>query len=242
MKKQLLGVNITIDSKDYILRTIHEYLQGKTKQSPFVVVTPNPEQIVYAQKDEEFLKLLNRADIAIPDGVGLVWAMNYLKAVSVERIPGIDFMQELIRLASKNNWEIGLVGGLHGAGKNALAVLRSSYANLHGWAQEPEETDEKKLADHIAGSGTKIVFVGLGAPKQEQYIDAVKKHAGRVVFMAVGGSFDMIAGALKRSPVWMQRIGLEWLYRLVREPWRWKRQLAIFNFLFLVFQQRFFHT
>jgi N-acetylglucosaminyldiphosphoundecaprenol N-acetyl-beta-D-mannosaminyltransferase len=242
MKKQLLGVNITINSKDEILSETENYLQGKSKSSPFVIVTPNPEQLVYAQKDEEFLKLLNRADIALPDGVGIVWAMKLLKTVSLQRISGIDFMSDCVRLANKNNWAIGLVGGQHGVGKKAFAVLQSSYPHLSGWAMEPEEIREEKLAGHIANSNTKIVFVGLSAPKQEQYIDVLKKHSGRVVFMAVGGSFDMIAGGLKRAPLSMQRIGLEWLYRLFQEPWRWKRQTALANFLFLVFRERFFHT
>lgn len=242
MKKQLFGVNITVDNKESILQTICDYLQGKTKSSPFVIVTPNPEQLVYAQKDEEFLKLLNRADIALPDGIGVVWAMKVVKNIVLTRITGIDFMSDLVRMANKNNWEIGLVGGRNGVEKKALAVLQSSYANLHGWALEPEEMDEKKLARHIVGSNTKIVFVGLGAPKQEQYIDVIKKHCGRVVLMAVGGSFDMIAGVTPRVSVWIQKIGLEWLLRLIKEPWRWRRQIVLISFLSLVFKEKFFHT
>ncbi len=234
MKKQLLGVNITINSKQDILSEIEAYLQGKTKSSPFVVVTPNPEQLVYAQHDEEFLKLLNRADVTLPDGIGVVWAMKFLKTVTIQRISGVDFMQELVRMANKNSWTIGLVGGWNGVGKKALTVLQSSYQNLRGWALEPEEMDEKKLAQHIADSNTKVVFVGLGAPKQEQYIDVLKNHCRRVVFMAVGGSLDMIAGKLKRAPDWIQRIGLEWLYRFFQEPRRGKRQLALLRFFFIV--------
>ena len=100
--------------------------------------------------------------------------------------------------------------------------------------------DEKKLAQHIADSNTKVVFVGLGAPKQEQYIESIKyqvsriKYHNRIVFMAVGGSLDMIAGKLKRAPDWIQRIGLEWLYRFFQEPRRGKRQLALLRFFFIV--------
>jgi len=247
MKKQLLGVNITVNSKDEILSEIENYLKGKTKSSPFVIVTPNPEQLVYAKQDEEFLKLLNRADIAIPDGIGLVYAMKFIKAALIQRISGIDFMSDLVRLANKNNWAIGLIGGRNGVGKKALTELQSSYQNLRGWALEPEEMDEEKMAQHIADSNTKFIFVGLGVPKQEQYIDAVKKqllkeHAGRVVLMAVGGSFDIIAGAIPRAPDWIQKSGLEWLYRLIREPWRWKRQVQLIFFLSLVFKEKFSHT
>ncbi len=238
MKKQLFGVNITIDSKNDILSEVENYLLGKSKKSPFVIVTPNPEQVMLAQHDKEFLKLLNKADVALPDGVGLVWAMKGI----VSRIPGVDFMSDLVRMANKNSWEIGLVGGWNGVGKKALAELQTSYANLKGWAMEPEKTSVEKLAKQIIDSNTKIVFVGLGAPKQEEYIDVLKKQCKQVVFMSVGGAFDMIAGGVKRAPLWMQKLGLEWLYRLFQEPWRWKRQVAIIEFLFLVIKERFLHT
>lgn len=236
MKKQLLGVNITIDTKEDILLGITTYLQGKSTSSPLIIVTPNPEQVVLAQTDEEFLKILNRADIALPDGVGIVWAMKALKSVSIKRISGIDCMMDLVRLANKNRWTIGLVGGQNTVGKKTLDVLQSSYQNLKGWAIEPEQTDEKKLAKHITDSNTRIVFVGLGAPKQEEYIDAVKKQCKGVVFMAVGGSFDVIAGVVPRAPLWMQTIGLEWLYRLGKQPWRWRRQLALIRFFMIIIQ------
>lgn len=235
MKKQLLGVNITIDSKETILQEVELYLLGKSKKSPFVIVTPNPEQIVYAQKDKAFLKLLNRADVSLPDGIGIVWAMNGI----VTRISGVDFMSDCVRMANKNNWTIGLVGGRNGVGKKALGILQESYTNLKGWALEPEETSVEKLAERMRDSNTKIVFVGLGAPKQEGYIDELKKHCRQGVFMAVGGSFDMIAGTIPRAPALMQKIGLEWLYRLFQEPWRWKRQQAIVKFIVLCMQEKF---
>jgi N-acetylglucosaminyldiphosphoundecaprenol N-acetyl-beta-D-mannosaminyltransferase len=242
MKKQLLGVNITVDSKDSILQNIEGYLQGKSKSSPFVVVTPNPEQIVYAQQDEEFLKLLNRADVALPDGIGLVWAMKYVKKLVVRRISGVDFMSDCIRLANKHNYPIGLIGGWNGVAKKTLSELQNSYTNLTGWAMTPEEMSVGKIGQHINDSNTQLVFVGLGAPKQERYIDILKKQCKHVVFMAVGGSFDMIAGVIPRAPIWVQKIGLEWLYRLGKEPWRLKRQMALVRFLFLVFRERFLHT
>ena len=234
MKKQLLGVNITVDPKNVILQTIHEYLMGKSTSSPFIIVTPNPEQIMLAQENEEFLKRLNRADVALPDGVGLVWAMKLVKGVSIQRIPGVDFMSELVRMANKNNWEIGLIGGFNGIGKKAVEELKLSYANLRGWALEPEEMDIDKVVQHCKGSATKIVFVGMGAPKQEEYIEVLKKHGGRVVLMAVGGSFDMIAGNISRAPRWIQTCGGEWLFRLIQEPWRWKRQWSLIHFIALV--------
>ena len=110
MKKQLLGVNITIDNKETILSEVNNYLLGKLKKTPFIIVTPNPEQLVLAQKDKEFLKLLNKADVALPDGIGIVWALRFLnqeprtKNQEPSRISGIDFMSDLVRMANKNNW------------------------------------------------------------------------------------------------------------------------------------------
>ncbi|MFH0749819.1 MAG: WecB/TagA/CpsF family glycosyltransferase [Candidatus Gottesmanbacteria bacterium] len=243
-KKQLLGVNITVNTKKETLSVIEEYIHGGSeavKKSPFVIATPNPEQLIAGMKDESFRLVLNRADVALPDGVGVVFGLKVLRGVLLNRISGIDFMSDLVRMANKNNYSIGLVGGKNGTGKKALAELKSSYVNLSGWAIEPEEMNEKKLAKHIADSNTKIVFVGLGAPKQEYFIDVLKKEiirlqpsAFRLILMSVGGSFDMIAGRVPRAPLWMQKGGLEWIYRLFHEPWRWKRQLALIRFFFII--------
>lgn len=259
IKKQLLGVNITCNTKADILSVIEEYIHegsGSIKKSPLAIATPNPEQLVLGTKDESFRLVLNRADVALPDGVGVVFAMNALRGVSITRISGIDFLSDLVRLANKTHTTIGFIGGRNDVANKALLSLQSAYVELHGWSEQPKEFDTvsdiqtfqmDKIVRRIIDSQTKMVFVGLGAPKQEVFIDALKKqlikeHAGPIVLMSVGGSFDMIAGSIPRAPAWMQSIGFEWLYRLVGEPWRWKRQTAILRFLFLVFKERFFHT
>ena len=259
MKKQLLGVNITVSSKQEILEGIAAYVhQGseETKKTPLVIVTPNPEQLVEASKNEPFQLLLNRADIAIPDGVGIVFGMKLIRGVLLTRITGIDFLSDLVRMANKNHDIIGFVGGQNEVAHKALIALQSSYIELHGWSEQPKDfeqveeiatSDMSKIVRRIIDSQTRFVFVGLGAPKQEFFIDVLKKqlvkeHAGPVVLMAVGGSFDMIAGSTPRASARTQRMGLEWLHRLVREPWRWKRQMALFRFLFLVFREKIVHT
>ena len=259
MKKQLLGVNITVSSKQEILEGIAQYVHqgsGAIKKTPLVIVTPNPEQLVEASKNKPFQLLLNRADIAIPDGVGIVFGMKLIRGVPLTRIAGIDFMSDLIRMANKQHDTIGFVGGQNDVAHKALIALQSSYIELHGWSEQPKDfehveeittSDMSKIVRRIIDSQTRFVFVGLGAPKQEAFIDALKKylvkaHAGPVVLMAVGGSFDMIAGITPRASERTRRIGLEWFHRLVREPWRWKRQMALIRFLFLVFRERFFHT
>lgn len=257
MKKQLLGVNITIDAKDHILEEIDAYIRHKGedhKKTPFIVVTPNPEQVMLAQSFPLFLKLLNRADTALPDGTGLVWAMKRNKGIHMKRIAGVDFMQELVHMAHKNGWNIALLGGWGTTAQDALGVLKTTYTRLIGWSETlPEVTvvgdvltgikDEaiRSLAKKIITSQTKCVFIGLGAPKQEMFIDLLaeelRKESYHAVLMAVGGSFDMIAGETKRAPIWVRNMGIEWLYRLIKEPWRWKRQLALIQFLFRVLKK-----
>ena len=251
MKKQLLGVNITVASKQEILDGIFQYVHqgsGATKKSPLVIVTPNPEQVVEATKNKAFQLLLNRADIAIPDGVGIVFGMKLIRGVTISRIAGIDCMSDLIRMANKQHDTIGCIGGQNDVAHKALASLQSSYIELHGWSEQPKSfthvdeitsSDMSKIVRRIIESQTRFVFVGLGAPKQEAYIDMLKKqliqdHAGPVVLMAVGGSFDMIAGVTPRASVRIQRMGFEWLHRLLREPWRWKRQRALLVFLWFL--------
>lgn len=255
-KKQLLGVSITVSSKEDILSTISEYITPPattTKKTPLVLVTPNSEQLVAAEKDKPFKDILNRADIALPDGVGIVFGLSVLFGIHTARISGIDFFSDLVRIANKEHMTIGCIGGLQDRAHKALTTLQSSYIELHGWSEQPKEfslTIEiasysfDKIVKHIMDTQTRFVFVGLGAPKQEYFIDALKKQLtrhkyGPIVLMAVGGTFDVVSGSIPRAPLWMQRMGLEWMYRLLHEPWRWKRQTAILRFLW---QLLFFRT
>jgi len=258
VRKQLLGVTITVSSKESILTCLGAYLQegGNEKTRPVVVVTPNPEQLVLASHDTSFAAVINRADIALPDGVGIVFGLSVLFGIHTSRISGIDFFSDLVRMANKEHLTIGFVGGMNDQAHKALTTLQSSYIELHGWSEQPKEFNTSadvsvypmdKIVRRIIDTGTRFVFVGLGAPKQEFFIDALKKqlvkhHSGPVVLMAVGGTFDVVSGSIPRAPMWMQHMGLEWLYRLFREPWRWKRQTRLLEFLFLVGKQRLFHS
>ncbi|MBI3576426.1 WecB/TagA/CpsF family glycosyltransferase [Candidatus Gottesmanbacteria bacterium] len=271
---KMLEISITTNSKEEILEYIRKYLQKnakndpknlKRKQKSLIVVTPNPEQIMYARADKHFADILNRADIAIPDGIGVVWASKFLKKntshVVRAKIAGVELVEELARFASKQGVTIGLIGGRDKVAVEAFECLRRKHPGLTGWAQagpqitvkdfqltpangESIELFVEHTADTIEKTGTGIVFVGFGAPKQEYVIEKLntqllKQNTTKsVVFMAVGGSFDVIAGRLQRAPLLMRLIGFEWAWRLGREPWRWKRQLAILKFVWLVFKEK----
>jgi N-acetylglucosaminyldiphosphoundecaprenol N-acetyl-beta-D-mannosaminyltransferase len=286
----LLEISITLDRKKKILEEIEKYLIGgmrdglramRKNRKHLVVVTPNPEQIVLAVKDKRFAKLLNEADIAIPDGIGVVWGLRTLGGSSskhqvseaFERIPGIEFMQDLAALAAKQGVRIGLIGGSEKLAVQALECLQKQLPGLEGEAMDAPKfqiaenqlkTDNldqflTETMSWIKDHKLQMVFVGLGAPKQEMLIDelarrwslrSVSRRRSRsardrhdlgsrddsipVIFMAVGGSFDILAGRIARAPKYIRTIGFEWFWRLLAEPRRFRRQLALVSFVFLI--------
>jgi N-acetylglucosaminyldiphosphoundecaprenol N-acetyl-beta-D-mannosaminyltransferase len=258
-KTTILAVGITTSPKSQILEFVAKFLEQK-KPSVLTIVTPNPEQIVLAQTAEEFREILNKAGVALPDGAGLVWAIkkSSVSLNAVKRIGGIDFMNELAVLAGKNNYAIGLVGGWGRRAEESLIELKSKYLNLNGWAQEgpefkisnnqisiinSEENFEnyiKQLAQHIKQTKTRMVFIALGAPKQEYFMAELVRHYGLIanhdslVIMIVGGAFDILSGGIKRAPKTVQNLNLEWLWRLIQEPWRIGRQMKLLQFIKLV--------
>lgn len=275
-RQKILQIQITASPREKILEHIEKYLgqavsrvrrQTKKTVKPLVVLTPNPEQIVAAQGDTAFAEVLNRADVALPDGIGIVWAGKVLytgkKSTGApgitDRIAGADFMEELVALAAERGVSIGLIGGYRGLAVEALECLMAKYHGLDGWAtdgpelalagmnvtEQPAEAYWETLAGKIEKNGTTMLFVGMGAPKQElviSKIEAVWIRQGAtspLVLMAVGGTFAMITGRLKRAPLFIRSIGFEWFWRLFQEPWRWKRQLAILQFIILVIREWF---
>ncbi len=256
-KTKILGIGVTTDSKKIILEYIQKYLiqTGKNPLKPCILATPNPEQLVLAQRDPRFAEILNRADVALPDGIGLAMAAG------IPRYPGVECMEDLVCLAAARGYRIGLIGGRSGLAVKTLECLQTKYPGLKGWAEDGPEIEIRNqgirirnqggddayfrtIVDKIVKTQTKIVFVGLGAPKQEYVIARLARQFQisnfkfQIVMMSVGGSFDFIAGRLKRAPLLIRSIGFEWLWRLAAEPWRWRRQLALIEFTLLVLKQR----
>ena len=246
--EKILGINITSDSKKTILEELEKRLthQGKNGVGCVTVVTPNPEQIVYAKRDRRFADILNRADVAIPDGGGIVWAYRTLGGKEhLRRIPGVEFMEDLVAIAAKRGVTIGLIGGRGDLAVRTLECLLAKYPGLRGWAVDPDSVSLTFLAEKIRKTNARIVFVALGAPKQEYFIARLRRecqmpNAKCQIFMSVGGSFDIIAGRIPRAPAWMRGLGLEFLWRLFREPRRFGRQLALVKFVWLVLRERYF--
>ncbi len=221
---KILKIKFTNNSRKEILEEIQKYLdsRGKKPQKSIKIFTPNTEQLVFATKNADFAQILNRADITIPDSVGVVWAGHVLTKNGPDiAIPGVEFMEDLARLAANRHVSIGLIGGKGKVADETFECLHKKYQGLE------------------RSENPRIIFVALGAPKQEQYIEDAAKKTNGVVYMAVGGSFDIISGRLPRAPIFMRKLGLEWFWRLILEPRRIFRQFALVEFVWMVIREKF---
>lgn len=258
-KLHILGVGITTASKDEVLEYIFEkLLHGNEKLK---IYTPNPEILVYGNSNNKFRKILNEADIAIPDGIGLIIASKILNKPLKEKISGIDLMLEICRKSKDLPVRIGLLGARSGVAEKAADCLRKQYPGINiifaasEWPESIEDIEKKvkiydlrfkkeflNIINHKSSyinSEIDFLFVAYGAPKQEEWIAENLEKLPVRAMMGVGGSFDIISGDIKRAPRIIRKIGFEWLYRLTREPWRWKRQLNLLKFLLLILKEKY---
>ncbi|MGG0464168.1 WecB/TagA/CpsF family glycosyltransferase [Priestia aryabhattai] len=232
MKENILGIDVCSDTYDELAVKL---LQDIDKGRKSFIVAINPEKIMKAQEDRELKSLLNQATYQIPDGIGVILASKLKKGRIRERVTGIDMMLKLCKEATNNGKRIFLYGAKPGIADEAKAKLEEMFpgilivGTLNGY-EKNEEVIERTIND----SGAEIVFVALGSPAQENWIIAHKEKLNPFVYQGVGGSFDVISGRLNRAPAVFQKFGLEWLYRLLKEPWRWKRQLELPRFLLRV--------
>ena len=250
-KEKYLGVGVTNATEKEVSEYIFARLHKRGKR--FFVVTPNPELIMLAQHDPKYKSILNEADLSLPDGVGLFFASLLLGHPLKERIPGIDFVEELCRRSKNNPMSIGLLGAGKGVAQQASDRLQEKYP----WIKVVyacEEWDEKVLMikdfglkhkeiggkrivnrkSYLLNQPMDILFVAFGSPKQEKWIHAHFSELPAQMVMGVGGAFDFISGNIVRAPYLIRAIGMEWLFRLMVQPWRIKRQLALLRFIWLV--------
>ncbi len=205
------------------------------------IITLNAEILYRAQTDAELLRIINAAALVTPDGSGIVWAIEKLTGTHVERVTGVDLMMNLCEQAHHTGWRLFFLGGKPGVAEEAGAKLSERFDGLdiagirHGYFNEQEEAD---IIHEINASGADILFVAMGAPRQEFWLDQHREDLQVPVAIGIGGSLDVAAGKVKRAPHWMQKTGVEWLWRLCREPWRIKRMLALPKFMRLVAKEK----
>jgi N-acetylglucosaminyldiphosphoundecaprenol N-acetyl-beta-D-mannosaminyltransferase len=221
----ILGVKVDPVTKAEAIVKIAGFLD---EQKSHFVTTPNPEIILYAHRHHEYREILNKADLALPDGTGLL-LVSRLR----ERVSGADMVPEIARLARERNLTIALLGGLDQTTVHQAADVMRGWGNnivyaSHGVPKEQWENKQfhDRIISELRAASPAIIFVALGHPKQEQWIDQHLNSLPTVrLFMGCGGALEFIAGSAKRAPAWMRHFGLEWLWRLMNEPKRIKRIL-----------------
>ncbi len=234
----ILGVRTDNVNYDQALSIIEGFIKSG---NPHQVVTVNPEFIVVAQSDGDFRNILNASSLALPDGVGLLWAARFLGHPLQERVTGTDTVQRIAGLAAQRGYSLFLLGAAPGVAVETAARLCETYPGLrivgtHAGSPVLEEEDE--IVRLIQRAKPDVLFVAYGAPAQDKWIAHNLERLGVPVAMGVGGAFDFVSGRAKRAPRWLQRLGLEWLHRLLHEPWRWRRMLALPKFVRLVVWER----
>ena len=213
------------------LAWLRAWLSGGQGRAIFTV---NPEFIVAARSDREFLKVLQHNDLNLIDGTGLLIAARWHGHRRCERLPGIELVSHICQLCIAGNYPLFLLGGRDGTAAAAAAALVSRHPGLRvAGAAEPDDPfgQAESICRMIAASGARVLLVAFGTPRQEYWITRNLPHCHVRLAVGVGGAFDMISGRVRRAPRWVRRIGLEWLFRLVIQPWRWRRQRILPIFL-----------
>ncbi|HVB23026.1 MAG TPA: WecB/TagA/CpsF family glycosyltransferase [Ktedonobacteraceae bacterium] len=197
------------------------------------IITVNPEFVMAAQQNEAFREAINNAALVLADGTGVVWATRYLGKPTPERVTGIDTLPLLAQRCAAHGYRMYLLGAAPGVAEIAAARLRElapgvEIAGTYAGSPAPEEEDA--IIERVRAAGADVLCVAYGAPAQDLWIARNLARLPVAIAIGVGGAFDFLAGRQKRAPRAMQRMGIEWLYRLYREPSRWKRMLALPRF------------
>lgn len=229
MKETVLGIQVNTESYDELLPKVFERIETNQKS---LIVAINPEKIISAKQNPDLKKLLNEAEFQIPDGIGVILASKIQKGNITSRVTGVDMMLRLCEEAAKRGKPIFLYGGKPGIADEAAAKLQQLYPDIQiAGTQDGYEKDNEKVIERINEAKPDLLFVAMGSPKQENWINANRDQLHPTIYQGVGGSFDVLAGNVKRAPEAFQKVGMEWFYRLLKEPHRIKRQIKLPLFL-----------
>lgn len=234
----LMGVKVTpFESYEHAINAVTNLLVTGNKSFSVAI---NPEKIYRANHDHQVRELLNKAEICICDGIGAAIAVRFLHGRTIERVTGVSLFFELIKAATEKQWRVFLLGASPDVNEMAAQKLQFDYPSLQivghhdGFFQ-----DSGTVVDEINKSDAQMVFVAMGSPKQEIWIIENRDKINAPFCMGVGGTFDVVCGNVEWAPVFFRRTGTEWLYRLAKEPTRWRRQLALPKFLWLMCKYKF---
>jgi N-acetylglucosaminyldiphosphoundecaprenol N-acetyl-beta-D-mannosaminyltransferase len=238
----ILGIPVHDVNVEY-MRQI--FIEMAMSGNSYQIVPLNTECIMSARQHKEFQKAIENAALVIPDGIGVVWASRVLGQPLTERVTGVDMVWMLARIARDHGFSIFLLGAAPGVAEKAAAILQTENPGLTiagTYAGSPHPREENDICTLIEKTNPQILFVAYGAPRQDVWIARTQARLKIPIMMGVGGTFDFITGASKRAPLWMQHSGLEWLYRLIKEPRRWRRMLNLPKFVGVVLQKRVSQT
>ncbi len=241
--QKILQIAVENVTKEEVLEQIRKNI---TQKGGFLhIVSLNPEIFVLTTESEEFKRAVTKAQIKLVDGVGTVIAGRWLGVPLGDRLRGVDMVEEVIRLADNMRLRIALIGARDNLAVRLADCYQQSYKNakfigFEGFNDVMHPTNEEidHLRSIVADFMPQIVFVAFGSPMQELFIERNRALFAHCVCMGVGGAFDFLSGQVPRAPKLLRQLGLEWLFRLVIQPWRWRRQLRLFKFIYLVFKQK----
>lgn len=204
------------------------------------IVTANPEIVEYARSHDDYCSIILQADYITPDGVGIIIASKILNKPLKERITGYDMMLEFLKMNTKRPLRIYMLGAEAEVIKNCAEKIKASYPNVElvGYHHGFIDIDDSQFAEKISALEPDLVLLGMGFPRQENWITKHYDKFNKGVFIGIGGSFDVFSGKLKRAPEFWIKLNLEWLYRLLKQPSRWKRMLVLPLFLLRVLKHK----
>lgn len=233
-----MGVPIDCVDMEQSLQVVDAMIYGSNAQT---VIAVNPEKIIKAQTDPHLLRSLQNAGLLIPDGIGTVAAARILNGEVLSRVPGVELMPAICERSVKKGYKLFLLGANPEVNSSAVAVLIKMYPGInivgsqHGYYSETQIPEIiKKINDSLAD----VLFIALGSPSQELWIEKYLPQLNVKVCQGVGGTFDVITGNIKRAPLLFRKLNLEWFYRLISQPSRLLRQTALPKFVYLVFKKK----
>ncbi|NPV06604.1 MAG: WecB/TagA/CpsF family glycosyltransferase [Anaerolineae bacterium] len=231
---RVLGVRVdAVTYRDVLERAAAIFGGAGARQ----IVTLNPEMLLQALRDADLASAIDSAELVVPDGVGLLLAGRLLGRPLPGRVTGVDLVPRLCQLAAERGWSVYFLGAAPGVAELCATVLRSRLPALRVagcYSGSPALEEQDAILARLAEARPDLLLVAYGVPAEEKWIARNLDRLPARLAMGVGGAFDFIAGVVPRAPVWMRRWGLEWLYRLYRQPWRWRRMLALPVFLLRV--------
>jgi len=235
---EILGVRVDDVTNDDLLALVDGYVASR---QPHQIITLNPEMVVAAWDDPGFRQVLNSADANVADGIGLMMAARWLGHPLRERVTGSDGIYCLSEHCARMGYRPFFLGAASGVAEVVSDRLSARYPGLQApgaYTGSPRPEDEQDVLTRVRAAAPDLLFVAYGVPAEERWIARNRDRLAVPVMIGVGGAFDFVAGIVRRAPSWMRRAGLEWLHRLIRQPWRWRRQLALVRFAGLMLKSR----